>query len=497
MTKRVKRSVGISLICLCSIAAVGGIYNKHSQLYHTVDAAPSGLNVTLYNGQHSRGFSWWTEDRRAVDEQTHLYLSQEPFSEDDLDEARESDSNLKYQPIDGIYLIEGETKSVSDPTRAGRLLFVSYCSHKVSVDNLLAGQKYYYAVGGNEQYQYGEFKVSEDEETVVINFSDYQTNDGRKLHYGADTLSAAVASVNKPLDFFAFGGDFTSAFSLDGKQYNHFLGWIKSRETLAPYIGSTPLVMAAGNHDATNGLFSGNNAVDFDGLTNSGGYYSFDYNNIHFTVLNTNDFRDEQYRWLEEDLARVTANIDIDWRILMLHKGPYTTGDHGFEMEDAYIEKIASLCSTYHVDLVLQAHDHTYSKTLPYAWDSVGYTMNEKDESIIHQPEETVQTDGITCDLEPNGTYYISCGASGHRIGENTEYAQSNGERSYTNRQYKVAVSSVSVQSEYFDIGDAASADLGVTMFGVLSVDGRQLVYDFYAVDACEAVLIDRLAIAK
>lgn len=497
MTKRIKISVGISLVCLCMVVAGGGIYNKYSQIYRTVDVAPSGLNVTLYNGQYSRGFSWWTEDSRAVDEQTHLYLSQRMFSEDDLDEARESDGDLKYQPIDGIYLIEGETKSVADPTRAGRLLGVSYCNHRVFVEHLTKGQTYYYAVGGNEQYQYGEFEVAEDEKTVVINFSDYQTNDGQKLYYGADTLSAAVTRLGVSPDFFAFGGDFTSTFSLDGKQYNHFLGWIRSREELAPYIGSTPLIMAAGNHDATDGLFLANNTVAFDGLTASGGYYSFDYNNIHFTVLNTNDFGEEQYRWMEGDLTAAVENTAIDWRILMLHKAPYTTGDHGFSMEEDYIEQIAGLCAQYKVDLVLQAHDHTYSKTLPYTWGGVGYTLNEEDNTVIEHTTEMLAENGIVYDLDPNGTYYIACGASGHRIGENTEYAQSDGERSYTNRKYKVAVSIVSVQSDYFDIGNVASADLGVPMFGVLTVDGQRLVYEFYTVEAGEAVLVDRLAVAK
>ena len=182
----------------------------------------------------------------------------------------------------------------------------------------------------------------------------------------------------------------------------------------------------------------------------------------------------------------------------MIHKGPYTTGDHGLSMKENFVKDLAHLCSTYRVDLVLQAHDHTYSKTLPYLWNSVGVTNSETDHTVINDSVTTVTKNNVVFDLNPGGTYYISCGASGHRVGENTDYALPYGEKSFRNRQYKVVASEIKVDSVYADIGDTASMDVGHGMFGTIVIDRKLLVYEFFVVDDNGLpVLFDRLAISK
>ena len=477
--------------CLCAIFLIC----KYSEIYCHIGNAPRGINISIYTDPYSRGFSWWTEHK--TNEQSFLYLSETAFEESHLSTATTASGDIANRHFDGILYIKGQSQQVMDPSRWGKLFFISYCNHTVAVENLLPEQTYYYALGGNGEYHFGKFRTDSDDKTVIINFNDFQTSQAEKLHMGGKTLQAALLHIEEPIDFFAFGGDFTDVFSTSSQTYTYFSGWIESRESLSEFTSGIPMVMTPGNHDAVKNLFVSNNMVSYDGISDTGGYFSFDYNNVHFAVLNSNEFGEIQHKWIQDDLASSNASEQTDWIILMLHKGPYTTGDHGFSMEREYIETISTLASQYHVDLVLQAHDHTFSKTWPYRWDSSGYTPNAYDESVVNYSPKTIWENGMEYDDNPQGTYYISCGASGHRLGENTEYASPYGEKSYTNRFYKIAISKIKMDSKYARTGSPASMDLGCSMFGILQIHENTLVYDFYATEEGRTCLIDRLAVMK
>lgn len=499
ISKKIKGKFFLKLCCILFTMLIIFIFifimKVYNTVYHTVTDIPCGLNISIYGDSNGRGFSWWTEYSGKSKNESFLFLSEEPFNEDSLHTAVKEDADLNQESINGIILIEGNSNVIDDPTRIGKIFFLNYCAHSAYIEDLRSNEQYYYAVGGNGNFVFGDFTTDTDKKTTIVNFNDFQTSIGEKLDYGEKTLSAALQVVNDEIDFYAFGGDFTGVFNIDDKRYNHYLGWIKSRESLSSAIKNTPMIMVSGNHDVQNSLFVSNNVVNYQKKQSNGGYYSFDYNNIHITVLNSNSLDDEQYDWLKKDLSVANENENTNWIMLITHIGPYTTGDHGFVVEDKLVERISQLCSAYHVDLVLQAHDHTYSKTLPYRWNAKGFSENVNDQTIF--PEKII-VDGIECDNTPQGTYYVSCGASGHRIGENEEYAASTGEKSYTNRKYKVAIGQINLTTDYATIGDNASADLGHTMFGIINVSNNILKYDFYVVnDNGDGVLFDRLAIYK
>ncbi len=71
--------------------------------------------------------------------------------------------------------------------------------------------------------------------------------------------------------------------------------------------------------------------------TATGAYYSFDYSNAHFVVLNTNedspeyaDFTPAQIQWMEDDV-QAAKDVGAKWIIVIIHKGPYTTSNHATE----------------------------------------------------------------------------------------------------------------------------------------------------------------------
>jgi photosystem II stability/assembly factor-like uncharacterized protein len=100
-------------------------------------------------------------------------------------------------------------------------------------------------------------------------------------------------------------------------------------------------------------------------------YYSYDYGNIHFVVLNsmlvtTNGFGDAMLTWLEADLLNTAA----DWIVAYWHHPPYSKGGH--DSDDPadssgrlfwMRENALPVLEDYGVDLVFTGHSHNYERS--------------------------------------------------------------------------------------------------------------------------------------
>jgi hypothetical protein len=95
-------------------------------------------------------------------------------------------------------------------------------------------------------------------------------------------------------------------------------------------------------------------------------YYSFDYANVHFVVLDSHDsprnVGGAMLTWLELDLA----STDQDWIIAYWHHPPYTKGSHNSDTEGALVamrENANPILEAAGVDLVLGGHSHIYERS--------------------------------------------------------------------------------------------------------------------------------------
>ena len=95
-------------------------------------------------------------------------------------------------------------------------------------------------------------------------------------------------------------------------------------------------------------------------------YYSFDYGNMHFICLDSDETDRSadgaMMTWLAADLA---AN-DKEWVIAFWHHPPYSKGNHDSDGEDQAIsmrENAVPLLERYGVDLVLTGHSHSYERS--------------------------------------------------------------------------------------------------------------------------------------
>jgi predicted phosphodiesterase len=159
-------------------------------------------------------------------------------------------------------------------------------------------------------------------------------------------------------------------------------------------------------------------------------YYAFDYNNIHFLMMDSEssylpgsdpDFSDledtEQYRFVENDLTKASQNPAIKWIIIMSHRQLYSSlcGEHDScepikKFRDAY----HPLFEKYGVDVLFSGHAHNYQRTYPLFYNDVNSSepiIKENDKTEYKSPEGMFQiivgTGGIDFDNFSNQEPYV------------------------------------------------------------------------------------------
>lgn len=232
--------------------------------------------------------------------------------------------------------------------------------HKVTVKGLTPGTKYDYKVGDGATWSdYYTFTTDDGDSSVdYISVGDPQASDLGGFQKAAHTVEKAFEYFPQA-DFYTLNGDFTNDNTNDQ--------WSEYFEAFAPINSKTTLVPVTGNHDDPSNWFVNQFNLDTSESveTKDGVNYSFDYGNVHIAIVNTNDaFSMSQYQlnWLKNDLNSTNA----DWKIVQMHKSPYTLGKDGKWPDALYLEKtLAKVCDECDVDLVISGHDHMYLRTKP------------------------------------------------------------------------------------------------------------------------------------
>jgi Calcineurin-like phosphoesterase/Purple acid Phosphatase, N-terminal domain len=106
-------------------------------------------------------------------------------------------------------------------------------------------------------------------------------------------------------------------------------------------------------------------------------YYSFDYGNVHFVSLDSNDWTlipialdnqnaidDDMIDWLRDDLAA----SDATWKVAFFHHPPFSLYEDRSD-NTLVINQIMPALRDGDVDLILVGHDHHYVRSLPIRGD--------------------------------------------------------------------------------------------------------------------------------
>lgn len=114
-------------------------------------------------------------------------------------------------------------------------------------------------------------------------------------------------------------------------------------------------------------------------------YYSYNYGNVHFIVLefelSSRATTGAQYLWLQQDLQSPSAQ-DADWIIVYAHHMPYTCCDHNSETEAQLVNlryNFLPLLEQYGVDMYFAGHSHNYERSwlLDSAYSSSGTSTTQ------------------------------------------------------------------------------------------------------------------------
>ena len=164
---------------------------------------------------------------------------------------------------------------------------------------------------------------------------------------------------------------------------------------------------ALGNHDDDMSPAGDMNEYQNKFPNQNSWYFSFNYQNIHFLVIDTESMYtigSPQYNFIKNDLSTANSNSNIKWKVVIFHKLMYSSNsDHSplSSLRDA----LHPLFDQYKVDMVIQAHNHYYQRMFPlkYAGISGG------DSPII-------TTTNTTNYKNPDGQIYLVIGTGGQAL---------------------------------------------------------------------------------
>jgi hypothetical protein len=317
--------------------------------------------------------------------------------------------------------------------------------HELTIQNLNPATVYYYTVGNSttwfttavaENY----FKTSPITGTSgeyrfwVIGDAGMGNDDQRNVRDGFIS-----ANQNQHVDGWIMLGDNAYGSGIDDGTQEHYQNGV-FENMYEPILQNTVLWPATGNHDYNNHIPFSPAPAYFDIFTlpmygEAGGlpsvsekYYSYNYGNIHFIVLDSYDedrsASAPMATWLINDLQQNNS----EWVIAYWHHPPYTKGSHNSDnanfLDGELVEmreNIIPILEQYGVDLILNGHSHSYERS--YLIDGhYGYSDDLTPEMILDNG--TGGNDG-DCPYQKHtivskahkGTVYAVVGCSGKLSG--------------------------------------------------------------------------------
>ncbi|MCM3781767.1 metallophosphoesterase family protein [Neobacillus mesonae] len=363
---KIKDTMWIIILAIAVVVGVIGI----QWLFQTRSVTTqTPLVVTTMKGDPatSRAFTWQGSSTSASAQVQILEGKSTHFDKDD------------------VINIEGSTSVIK---QGGQKTAV----HKAEATGLKPGTLYSYRAGDGTEEGWSSVRTfvtakNKESDFSFIYVTDSQGETESDFALWENTMNQAMARYASPA-FVLHAGDFV-------EDADNTSAWSSFFNTSASWISQTPIVPVIGNNDVIDDSFdpfasyfnlpeNGVKALDGTGTN-----YSFDYGNLHISVLNTEGSIKKQTEWLEKDLA----GTDQEWKIVALHRPIY--GGNMYKK----IQDWSEVIDKYEVDLVLQGHNHEYSRSYPI-----------KDGKVTGNSSDTVQNQ--------EGTVYVVANTSGPKFNE-------------------------------------------------------------------------------
>lgn len=244
-----------------------------------------------------------------------------------------------------------------------------YIQYNAEITGLEPDTSYQYCIAENDNSgTWHTMHTAGSNDFKMLIFPDSQSSD----YSDFENLANAAYRRNSDAALFTVMGDMVD----NGEDSSQWRAWFNALESI---IDTIPLAPVMGNHETYTREWTFRDPVAYLGYfahPDNGSYqfnqyyYSFDYGNVHFAVLNTQSYElgvyesgelvNEQQQWLRNDLK----NTDKKWKIVLMHRDVLMYRIHnrperpeGFDDEGL---QFMPIFEDYDVDLVFTAHLHTY-----------------------------------------------------------------------------------------------------------------------------------------
>ena len=428
MKRRALKILSLSLVLFLVFASVS---------FAAGDGTVTRVSCSVYgDGATGRGFCWFTSGKAGTDLQL---LPTAGFTGDW--------TNAKAYSGDATY-------------------YRSRWSHQAAATDLQPGTAYTYRVGDAKTGVWSDpcsFVTDDrDKSFSFIAIADVQASDREDFAHAAETMAGAVKTL-PDAEFVVNLGDYVNDNTNDE--------WDCYFEAFKPYNDAFTGVPVAGNHDGniTNKL----NTFCLDETDNrsiEGVYYSFDYGNAHFAVLNTNDMypmSQAQKNWLRNDMRA----SDATWKILLMHRSLYSAGKNINKPDTIVLrETLLPVIDELGIDVVLSGHDHMYLRT--------DFLKSDARVGNVSYITENFKGEETTFAVDPEGTVYAIPSTAG-------------------TKRYAVNEDAIDPIHQVSEVEFSTRDEGG--MFATVEIEGGRLVYKAYVVDdeTEEIALKDIFAVAK
>lgn len=370
-----KKMAAVLISCLALAESLAPMAAQASTVHYN-----DGTQVTS-----DQSFAQWSEEWKEVAED-YTKVSMTPGeNETELNFAwmTKKDAKNAATPVvlfgtskKNLKKFTGTTEQTDSKLTGG----VQYVSNKVTVTGLKPNTKYYYTVVKNgKEAEVRSYTTHDFSDIKVLYVGDPQIGASKGQPQGSEKLTASdgasntaarndayewdrtlkiAGGLNKDLDFIISAGD---QVNKTGKaKEEEFAGYLNA--SLLQYV---PVATTIGNHDSLTSDYKAHfnvpNATD-NGATQAGGDYYYSYGEALFIVLNTNNYNvAEHEKTMQEAVA---SDPDARWKIVTIHQDIYGSGlDHSDTDGMILRTQLTPIFDKYDIDVVLQGHDHTYSRS--------------------------------------------------------------------------------------------------------------------------------------
>ncbi|WP_294498472.1 metallophosphoesterase family protein [uncultured Gemmiger sp.] len=270
----------------------------------------------------------------------------------------------------------GESGDVDTELTGGE----AYQYNHVTVTGLTENTTYYYTVEkSGVETEPVEYKTGSFSDLTLLYVGDPQIGASSGKPQGGEELANDSGAANTAARNDGYGWNRTLELAMEqnpdvnfvisaGDQINK-TGQPKEEEYAAylnpEVLASLPVATTIGNHDSLNpdyGYHFYNPNQTGNGMTQAGGDYYYTYGPALFIVLNTNNYNAAEHQQTIEEA--IQAYPDTTWRIVTIHQDIYGSGlDHSDTDGMILRTQLTPIFDANDIDVVLQGHDHTYSRS--------------------------------------------------------------------------------------------------------------------------------------